>query len=326
MTTTQGANGGPPQEEQLREESARYCPTTTCAGHLEPAHPICLRDLLLGPELQREPWDALRNYLIAYHRQHWLDHHGLTIARGLLSAVGGLDMIIFALRQRAPLRYDSELAPLPELSDVVYSMHLPFLQELDARLLTLLVRVDSDLSDNFHEDAYHGFVDGARDAYDYQRPVYSNLPYELVCLRIGPLAAHVNFERRAARASRRNTGVLLDLAQMSPTWDAIVQKTILRVVETFAEKQGYTPLEAHNDEVELEKQDGGNGPAYEDEFGELASEIAARLGVPLTPAKIARFPDGEVSIQILENVRNSDVYIIQPTCPPVNDNLMELLL
>ena len=59
---------------------------------------------------------------------------------------------------------------------------------------------------------------------------------------------------------------------------------------------------------------------------ELAEEIAARLGVPLTPAKIGRFVDGEVSIQILENVRNSDVYIIQPTCPPVNDNLMELLL
>ena len=48
--------------------------------------------------------------------------------------------------------------------------------------------------------------------------------------------------------------------------------------------------------------------------------------MPLTPAKIARFPDGEVSIQILENVRNSDVYIIQPTCPPVNDSLMGLLL
>jgi len=59
---------------------------------------------------------------------------------------------------------------------------------------------------------------------------------------------------------------------------------------------------------------------------ELAEEIAARLGVPLTPAKIGRFVDGEVSIQILENVRNSDVFIIQPTCPPVNDNLMELLL
>ena len=59
---------------------------------------------------------------------------------------------------------------------------------------------------------------------------------------------------------------------------------------------------------------------------ELAEEIAARLGVPLTPAKIGRFVDGEVSIQVMENVRNSDVYIIQPTCPPVNDNLMELLL
>ena len=59
---------------------------------------------------------------------------------------------------------------------------------------------------------------------------------------------------------------------------------------------------------------------------ELAEEIAARLGVPLAPAKIGRFPDGEISIQILENVRNADVYIIQPTCPPVNDNLMELLL
>jgi ribose-phosphate pyrophosphokinase len=59
---------------------------------------------------------------------------------------------------------------------------------------------------------------------------------------------------------------------------------------------------------------------------ELAEEIAARLGVPLTPAKIGRFVDGEVSVQVLENVRNSDVYIIQPTCPPVNDNLMELLL
>lgn len=59
---------------------------------------------------------------------------------------------------------------------------------------------------------------------------------------------------------------------------------------------------------------------------ELAEEISARLGVPLTQAKIGRFNDGEVSIQILENVRNSDVYIIQPTCPPVNDNLVELLL
>jgi ribose-phosphate pyrophosphokinase len=51
---------------------------------------------------------------------------------------------------------------------------------------------------------------------------------------------------------------------------------------------------------------------------DLAEEISARLGVPLTPAMIDRYNDGEMRIQILENVRNSDVYIIQPTCdaPP----------
>uniref|UniRef100_A0A7S2CKJ3 ribose-phosphate diphosphokinase n=1 Tax=Octactis speculum TaxID=3111310 RepID=A0A7S2CKJ3_9STRA len=58
----------------------------------------------------------------------------------------------------------------------------------------------------------------------------------------------------------------------------------------------------------------------------LAEELAARIGVPLTEAKIERFNDGEVSIQIMENVRGSDVFIVQPTSPPVNDNLMELLL
>jgi len=59
---------------------------------------------------------------------------------------------------------------------------------------------------------------------------------------------------------------------------------------------------------------------------ELAQELSARLGVPLMPVKIGNFNDGEVAIQLLENVRNSEVYIIQPTCTPVNDNLMQLLL
>jgi len=58
----------------------------------------------------------------------------------------------------------------------------------------------------------------------------------------------------------------------------------------------------------------------------LAEEVAGRLGVRLTDAKIKQFNDGEVSIQIMENVREADVFIIQPTCTPVNDNLMELLL
>jgi len=58
----------------------------------------------------------------------------------------------------------------------------------------------------------------------------------------------------------------------------------------------------------------------------LAEEIAASLGLPLGQAEVARFSDGEVFVQIDENVRGADVFIVQPTCPPVNDNLMELLV
>ena len=58
----------------------------------------------------------------------------------------------------------------------------------------------------------------------------------------------------------------------------------------------------------------------------LAEEIAAKLGVPLGQAEVARFSDGEVFVQIDENVRGADVFVLQPTCPPVNDNLMELLV
>ena len=58
----------------------------------------------------------------------------------------------------------------------------------------------------------------------------------------------------------------------------------------------------------------------------LAEEISARLGVPLSPAKVRRFNDGEVNIQLCDSVRGCNVYIVQPTCPPVNDHLVELLL
>ena len=58
----------------------------------------------------------------------------------------------------------------------------------------------------------------------------------------------------------------------------------------------------------------------------LAQEICAELGVPLGKAHVGRFPDGEVRLQVLENVRGADVFVIQPTCRPVNDNLVELLV
>jgi ribose-phosphate pyrophosphokinase len=58
----------------------------------------------------------------------------------------------------------------------------------------------------------------------------------------------------------------------------------------------------------------------------LAREICNGLGVPLGKAQVGRFPDGEVRLQIQENVRGADVFVIQPTCRPVNDNLVELLV
>lgn len=58
----------------------------------------------------------------------------------------------------------------------------------------------------------------------------------------------------------------------------------------------------------------------------LAEAIAAELGLPLTKASIQRFADLEVFVEILENVRGEDVYLIQSTSFPANDNLMELLV
>lgn len=58
----------------------------------------------------------------------------------------------------------------------------------------------------------------------------------------------------------------------------------------------------------------------------LAEEVAKSLKVPLTEIEIKRFNDGEIYARILESVRGLDVYVIQPTCPDVNQNLMELLI
>ncbi|MBI1955153.1 MAG: ribose-phosphate pyrophosphokinase [Acidobacteria bacterium] len=58
----------------------------------------------------------------------------------------------------------------------------------------------------------------------------------------------------------------------------------------------------------------------------LAEEICACLGVPLAQSMVSRFSDGEVRAQILENVRGADVFVVQPTCQPVDTSLMELLL
>ncbi len=59
---------------------------------------------------------------------------------------------------------------------------------------------------------------------------------------------------------------------------------------------------------------------------EFAKQISKYLSLPLSDAGVKRFSDGEISVQIDESVRGKDVFIIQSTCVPTNDNLMELLI
>ena len=58
----------------------------------------------------------------------------------------------------------------------------------------------------------------------------------------------------------------------------------------------------------------------------LARDIAFHLNLPLGRVALSRFSDGEINVEIMENVRGRDVFLVQPTCPPVNENLMELLI
>src|SRR3981081_4888145 len=59
---------------------------------------------------------------------------------------------------------------------------------------------------------------------------------------------------------------------------------------------------------------------------ELALQICQSVGMPLADATVTSFPDGESRVKINENIRGRDVFIVQPTCPPTNQNLMELLI
>ncbi|MDD3617893.1 MAG: ribose-phosphate pyrophosphokinase [Desulfobulbaceae bacterium] len=58
----------------------------------------------------------------------------------------------------------------------------------------------------------------------------------------------------------------------------------------------------------------------------MAEDICRYLNMPLSKAEVKKFSDGEISVEIGENVRGTDVFVVQPTCPPVNDHLMELLI
>jgi len=59
---------------------------------------------------------------------------------------------------------------------------------------------------------------------------------------------------------------------------------------------------------------------------ELAREIAKKVGIPLGDVLLGRFPEGEIQLQIRDNIRGKDVFIVQSTCTPPNENIMELLI
>ena len=58
---------------------------------------------------------------------------------------------------------------------------------------------------------------------------------------------------------------------------------------------------------------------------QLARDICGHMGIPLGAASLARFPDGEINLKVECDVRGADIFVIQPTCPPVHENLFELL-
>ena len=58
----------------------------------------------------------------------------------------------------------------------------------------------------------------------------------------------------------------------------------------------------------------------------LAHGVVRRLNIPIGHATVTKFSDGEVNVEILENVRGKDCFVLQSTCAPTNDNLMEVLL
>ncbi|MBL8481415.1 MAG: ribose-phosphate diphosphokinase, partial [Rhodocyclaceae bacterium] len=59
---------------------------------------------------------------------------------------------------------------------------------------------------------------------------------------------------------------------------------------------------------------------------QLAADVAKRLSITLGRATVGRFSDGEVMVEVLENVRGKDVFVLQSTCAPTSDNLMELVI
>ena len=104
---------------------------------------------------------------------------------------------------------------------------------------------------------------------------------------------------------------------MSPSGKAAGFDPAIRRFESFHPSH-FGDIAAYSGEARLDGETmalftGNANPA-------LAQEIARHLMVPLGRSVVGRFSDGEVNVELMENVRGRDVFLVQPTCPPVNDS------
>ena len=117
-------------------------------------------------------------------------------------------------------------------------------------------------------------------------------------------------EAVAAGGAKPMSGVSAELVETSDLLSDAIEAEALDETREVYKKAMKTPLLLVS------------GTAHQ----KLAADIASELYEVLVEARVGRFADGEVSVELDESVRGCDVYVLQPTCAPVNDNIMELLL
>jgi ribose-phosphate pyrophosphokinase len=119
--------------------------------------------------------------------------------------------------------------------------------------------------------------------------------------------------------------------QRKPAWEVLVKAETAELFEIAPEVAGAQELSAQRTKTAEKKRASRNEDKRFKIFSgsanrKLTSEICDIIGLPLGETKVQRFADGEIYFQLLENVRGVDVFVVQPTCNPVDQHLVELLI
>jgi ribose-phosphate pyrophosphokinase len=119
--------------------------------------------------------------------------------------------------------------------------------------------------------------------------------------------------------------------QRKPAWEVLVKAETAELFEIAPEVAGAQELSAQRTKPAEKKRASRNEDKRFKIFSgsanrKLTSEICDIIGLPLGETKVQRFADGEIYFQLLENVRGVDVFVVQPTCNPVDQHLVELLI